>query len=77
VYKIVDGEARPQRVETGISDELHVEIVSGLTVGDEVITGPYRTLKALHNGDRVSVKKAGDTSDDDEEATADDEESDD
>jgi len=77
VYMIADGKARPQRVETGISDELHVEIVSGIAVGDEVITGPYRTLKALHEGDRVSIKEAGDTSDDDEEATDDDEESDD
>jgi HlyD family secretion protein len=74
VYLIADGKARPQRVETGISDELHVEVVSGLSVGDEVITGPYRTLKALHAGDRVSVKQGGDGSEEDEDATADDEE---
>ncbi|MCU0234674.1 MAG: efflux RND transporter periplasmic adaptor subunit [Thermoanaerobaculales bacterium] len=74
VYRIADGTAHSQRVETGISDELHVEIISGLTAGDEVIIGPYRTLKALRAGDRVSLKKDGDEAPGDEESTPDDEE---
>jgi HlyD family secretion protein len=61
-----EGEAEARRVATGISDELYVEITDGLAAGDEVITGPYRTLKNLHEGDRVAVKE-----DDGEEETDD------
>jgi HlyD family secretion protein len=52
-----EGKAESRRVATGISDELHVEITEGLAAGDEVIIGPYRTLKNLHAGDRVVVKE--------------------
>lgn len=58
VYLISEeGEAESRRVATGISDELHVEITDGLAAGDEVIIGPYRTLKNLQAGDRVVVKE--------------------
>ena len=65
VYVIADGEAAAQAVETGISDELYVEIIDGLTNGQEVIIGPYRTLKSLHAGDAVKVEEKND---DDESA---------
>ena len=57
VYLIEDGKAVVRKVETGISDELYVEITSGLTQGEEVVVGPYRTLKALHDGDPISIAK--------------------
>lgn len=58
VYLISEeGDAESRRVATGISDELHVEITDGLAAGDEVIIGPYRTLKNLQAGDRVVVKE--------------------
>ena len=65
VYVISDDEASIREVETGISDELYVEIVSGLADGEEVIIGPYRTLKSLHEGDAVKVEEK---KDDDESA---------
>jgi len=65
VYVIADGEAAARAVETGISDELYVEIIDGLTNGQEVIIGPYRTLKSLHAGDAVKVEEKND---DDESA---------
>ena len=70
VYLISEeGEAESRRVATGISDELHVEITDGLAAGDEVIIGPYRTLKNLQAGDRVVVKEDdGGTASEDSEA---------
>ena len=70
VYVIADGEAAVRVVETGISDELYVEIIDGLIDGQEVIIGPYRTLKNLHTGDAVKIeeKKADEENDDEEES---------
>jgi HlyD family secretion protein len=70
VYVIEDGEASAVVVETGISDELYVEIIEGLTDGQEVIVGPYRTLKNLHAGDAVKrEEKKGDENEDDENSS--------
>jgi HlyD family secretion protein len=49
-------------VEVGLSDDTYQEIVSGLSSGDQVITGPDRVLRALEDGDRVTV-----VSDDDDD----------
>jgi HlyD family secretion protein len=65
VYVIADDEAAARAVETGISDELYVEIIDGLTNGQQVIIGPYRTLKSLNAGDAVKVEEK---KDDDESA---------
>ena len=42
---------------TGISDATHVAIVSGIKKGDLVITGPFKTLKKLNDGDAIEVVK--------------------
>jgi len=68
VYLIEDEKAVVRPVTTGISDELYVEITDGLSDGDEVVVGPYRTLKKLHDGDAVSKQEekgdaSGDTGD--------------
>lgn len=57
VFVAEEGEARQRPVETGLSDETHVEIVSGLEPGEAVIAGPYRTLRDLDHGDAVRVEK--------------------
>ena len=52
------GEAKLQVVKTGIQDDTNIEILSGLKVGDTVITGPYTTVtKKLEDGDAIDVKK--------------------
>jgi len=38
-----------------VSDETRVEILSGLKAGETVITGPYRSLRDLRDGDAVSI----------------------
>jgi HlyD family secretion protein len=51
---VVDGDkAKAVEVETGISDATHVEIVSGLAGSEEIVTGPFRTLRNLFNGERI------------------------
>lgn len=58
VFVIREGKAVMVPVITGISDDTHVEVLSGLQEGDEVITGPYRILsKTLKDGEAVKVKK--------------------
>jgi HlyD family secretion protein len=54
---VVKGErAEKISVEVGLSDDTYQEIVSGLSVGDDVITGPDRVLRALEDGDRVVIR---------------------
>ncbi len=57
VYTLVDGKAKAAPVETGIADEVWVEILDGLSDGDTVVAGPYRTLKELHDGDAIREQK--------------------
>jgi HlyD family secretion protein len=57
VFVLEEGEARQRPVEAGLSDETHVEIVSGLDAGQAVIAGPYRTLRDLDHGDAVRGKQ--------------------
>ncbi len=37
-------------VTTGITGATDIEVLSGLKEGDEVVTGPYKTLRTLKNG---------------------------
>lgn len=48
------GTVRAKPVETGITDERHVEIIWGLEPGDEVVTGPFRSLEQLNDGSEVT-----------------------
>ena len=61
VYKVVDGKAVLTLVRTGISDESDVVVVEGLKAGDHLVTGPYRALKKLKDGE--AVKKRTDAKD--------------
>ncbi len=51
------GVARARPVETGISDERRVEILDGLDPDSRVITGPFRALDELKDGDPVQLAK--------------------
>ena len=44
VFIVNDGKAQMVVVETGISDDTHIEIKSGLTGDEMVIIGPYRAV---------------------------------
>jgi HlyD family secretion protein len=55
VFVVAGGKARQLQVGTGISDETHVEVTTGLRPGDRVVTGPYRSLRDLKDGDPVQI----------------------
>jgi HlyD family secretion protein len=57
VFVVKDGKVKQTEVTTGISDATHVAITSGVKAGDKVVTGPFRLLKKLHDGDPVEVVK--------------------
>ncbi len=60
VFLSKNGKAKSVDVETGISDDNNIEVKSGLKVGEEVVTGPYRAIsKDLHDGSNIRVEKKG------------------
>ncbi|MBN2732161.1 MAG: efflux RND transporter periplasmic adaptor subunit [Balneolaceae bacterium] len=56
VFVVKDGKAIRHEVKTGISDNTHIQILSGVENGDEIVIGSYRVLsKELTDGDPVRV----------------------
>jgi len=55
VFVVEKGQAAQRPVEVGIADATHVEIVSGLRAGEQVITGPQRVLRDLEPGAAVRI----------------------
>ena len=66
VFIAEDGKAVRREVKTGISSDSDQEILEGLSEGDVVITGPFRVLRHLNEGDAVEEvepeDKEGDSS---------------
>jgi len=58
VFLVKDGRAQFQPVKTGIAGEKYFEVLSGLTADDEVITGPFASVRNLREGDQVRVTAA-------------------
>ncbi len=54
VYKLVDGKAVSVPVVTGTSDLTHTVVLSGLSEGEKVVSGPYKVLAALKDGQTLS-----------------------
>ena len=53
-----DSKAKMKEVKTGISDFENIEILSGLTDGETIISGPYLTVsKKLKDGELVNKKE--------------------
>jgi HlyD family secretion protein len=55
VFVVEAGKAHQRQVQTGISDETRVELTSGVKPGERVVTGPYRTMRDLQDGDAVQI----------------------
>ncbi len=45
-------------VQTGIAGERYFEVLSGIKVGDKVITGPFNSVRDLQDGDQVRLSDA-------------------
>jgi HlyD family secretion protein len=53
---------RMQRVDTGIADNTHIEVKSGIKPGDEVVAGSYTAIsRKLKDGAKVTIEKPGST----------------
>lgn len=57
VFVVKGNVAKMTEVATGISDATRVAITKGLAPGDQIVTGPFRTLKSLKDGDKVEPTK--------------------
>jgi HlyD family secretion protein len=53
-----DGRGHFTPITTGIKGDQEIEIKSGLNEGDEIIIGPYKTLRTLKDGDQVKREAA-------------------
>ncbi|MBN1503871.1 MAG: efflux RND transporter periplasmic adaptor subunit [Candidatus Eisenbacteria bacterium] len=57
VFVVRDGKATFVPVVTGIMSETDVEVLSGLSEKDEVVTGPFKVLRDLKDGQAVKGEK--------------------
>ena len=53
VFLHKDGKAKFAPVTTGLTGEANIEIVKGLSEGQELITGPFRALRELKEDSKV------------------------
>ncbi|MCH7532481.1 MAG: efflux RND transporter periplasmic adaptor subunit [Gemmatimonadetes bacterium] len=53
VFVVSDGTVTFTPVEIGIAGQEYFEILSGISVGDTVVAGPYQRIRQLSNGDAV------------------------
>ncbi len=61
VYRVVDEKAIVTPVQVGPSDLTHTAILSGLTEGDQIITGPYKVFEKLEHEKKVKDEKTATT----------------
>ena len=59
VYLVKDGKLQFARVKTGLAGELMIEVKSGPAPGAEIVTGPFKVLRQVKEGDKVVVEKEG------------------
>lgn len=58
VFVVTESKVKAIQVETGIQSDSHIEVLSGITEGDEVVTGNYRAIsQTLNNNTAVEVEK--------------------
>ncbi|MEZ5484142.1 MAG: efflux RND transporter periplasmic adaptor subunit [Lysobacteraceae bacterium] len=50
-----DGKAERRVVEVGLSDDSYQEITGGLKEGERVVTGPYKVLRHLKDGEALDI----------------------
>ena len=57
VFKIEEGKAEFVPIETGILGDTEIEVLSGLSEGTVIITGSFKALRDLSDGDAVKTKE--------------------
>jgi HlyD family secretion protein len=58
VFTIQDNHAVFIPVKTGIAGEKYFEVLDGLKEGDQVIIGPFQSVRGMKDGDEVKVEAA-------------------
>jgi HlyD family secretion protein len=58
VFIVRDGHAVFVQVKTGISGEKYFEVLDGLKEGDQVITGPFQSVRTMKDGDAIKIEAA-------------------
>ncbi|MBN1165370.1 MAG: efflux RND transporter periplasmic adaptor subunit [Candidatus Krumholzibacteriota bacterium] len=59
VFVVEDGRARFRPVEIGISSQKYFQVLSGLESGEKVVSGNFKAIRDLKDGQRVKeIKKA-------------------
>jgi HlyD family secretion protein len=59
VFVVRDGHATFVPIKLGITGEKYHEVLDGLKEGDEVVTGPFASVRNLKEGDQVRVTGTG------------------
>jgi HlyD family secretion protein len=57
VYVHKDGKVSFVDVTTGLSGDSNIEIVKGVTEGQQIVTGPFRALRDIKDGSKVREQK--------------------
>ena len=55
VFVVANGKATFRKVETGITGDTDIEVLSGLHEGDQIITGTYQVIRTIANDAQVKV----------------------
>jgi HlyD family secretion protein len=59
VFILRNGRAEFVPIEVGIPGDRYFEALSGLKEGDQVITGPYNSVRSMADGEQVKVQQPG------------------
>jgi HlyD family secretion protein len=57
LFVVEDAHARFRAVKTGVSSEKHFEILSGLTGDEKIVTGDFKAIRELKQGQKVKIVK--------------------
>ena len=60
VYIVKNGKLEFKKVKPGLAGELMIEVATGPAVGDEIVTGPFKVLRQVKEGDKVIIEKESD-----------------
>ena len=63
VFVVRDGRVTFTPVTVGIAGQEYFEVISGLSLGDTVVSGPYQVVRTLEDGDAVQPDEGSDSGD--------------
>ena len=56
VFVMRNGRAEFVPIKMGIAGEQYFEVLNGLKAGDQVITGPFASVRTMSDGDAVRIE---------------------